>query len=258
MNQHDKFLRTSIVSILEEASNALSALSSGINSYMMCEYIMQTIFLKMTGFQEQTMKCLCWERATVDYEYRYERFGNPKNKLGECSCYTEKCSVYADMLNALENKSVLVAYDKWQRGVDWVGEIQKAVDVLYKAIEKHEWMHSEYVRFKNDLLKRGNQCFYSDGNSKMFFRNCQNCSANIKSGTSAIKCSCRGLKDIFDISVYKHRNRCAHNLMSYQTVTPTFNSFLTDSADDTYFMRFALLIAIDMKMKKMYELWSDN
>lgn len=256
MSQHDKFLRTSIVSIFEEASNALSALSSSINSFMMREYIMQTIFLKMTGFQEQTMKCLCWERATVDYEYRYERFGNPRGKLGECSRFDEKCSVYGDMIDALKKKDLIDVYNKWQKTFDWVRELQSAIDVLYKAIEKHEWMVGEYKVFREELTNRGNQCFYADGDT--IFRNCQNCPKNGKSATAPYKCTCHCLKDVFDSSVYKHRNRCAHNLLSYQVVTPTLQGMLTNNAENTYLMRFAILIAIDMKMKKMYELWSSE
>ena len=31
---------------------------------------MQSIFMKMTGAQEQKMKCICWEIATIDFDLR--------------------------------------------------------------------------------------------------------------------------------------------------------------------------------------------
>jgi hypothetical protein len=40
---------------------------------------MQSIFIKMTGFQEQKLKCIVWELATDDYEYRYHKL---TDKLG--------------------------------------------------------------------------------------------------------------------------------------------------------------------------------
>ena len=67
---------------------ANAGIGNGIETYPLGDYIMQSVFLKMTGFQEQKMKCICWELASNDYEYRYYRF--TQNKLGECSNYKEK------------------------------------------------------------------------------------------------------------------------------------------------------------------------
>ena len=36
------------------------------------DYFLSSIFLRMTGAQEQKLKCICWEIATHNYDFRYE------------------------------------------------------------------------------------------------------------------------------------------------------------------------------------------
>jgi uncharacterized membrane-anchored protein len=45
--------------------------------------------------QEQKMKCIGWELATYDYEYRYKFTQKP---LGECSSYDEKEKIFNDII----------------------------------------------------------------------------------------------------------------------------------------------------------------
>ncbi|WP_038177382.1 hypothetical protein, partial [Treponema pedis] len=53
------------------------------------------------------------------------------------------------------------------------------------------------------------------------------------------------LKDIFD-SMYKHRNRCAHNLLSYQDNLPSFEELKSEENKyDNWFLRFFILILLD-------------
>ena len=70
MKNHKNFILSSISDVLNDAVSASAGVNSGIETYPLCDYIMQSVFLKMTGFQEQKMKCICWELATNDYEYR--------------------------------------------------------------------------------------------------------------------------------------------------------------------------------------------
>lgn len=51
-----------------------------MESYPLCEYVMQSLFLKLTGAQEQKLKCICWDIATHNYEYRYD-FLNKKTMV---------------------------------------------------------------------------------------------------------------------------------------------------------------------------------
>ena len=103
-NTHTKFLLTPILSILKESIIACRGIGIGIETQTLSEYVMQTIFLKMTGALEQKMKCICWEIASNDYEYRYQYL---KKNYGECSRYEDKNHVYKDLINAIAriNKS---------------------------------------------------------------------------------------------------------------------------------------------------------
>ena len=67
MNNHTEFILSPITGILKDVVSASTGIGSGIETYPLCDYIMQSVFLKMTGFQEQKMKCICWELATNDY-----------------------------------------------------------------------------------------------------------------------------------------------------------------------------------------------
>ena len=98
MIKHKDFISSPITDILYDAVAASAGIGSGIETYPLCDYIMQSIFLKMTGSQEQKMKCICWEMATNDYEYRYLFTQTP---LGECSSYKEKYKIYSDLIKQI-------------------------------------------------------------------------------------------------------------------------------------------------------------
>ncbi len=97
-NNHTKFILTPILNILKETVIACRGIGYGIETQSICEYVMQTTFLKMTGALEQKMKCICWEIASNDYEYRYQYL---KKKYGECSNFKDKNSVYKDLIKAI-------------------------------------------------------------------------------------------------------------------------------------------------------------
>ena len=87
---HVSFIRRPIAVYLQEAVDACSNLGVGIENYSIIGFVMQACFLNMTGASEQKMKCICWEVATDDYEYRYEWL---KTSIGEYSAYADKNGV---------------------------------------------------------------------------------------------------------------------------------------------------------------------
>ena len=87
---HSRFIFAPISDIFEETISDCSTLELGIENQPLSEYILQTTFLKMTGASEQKLKCICWEMASRDYEYRYEYL---KNTHGECSDYKDKNAI---------------------------------------------------------------------------------------------------------------------------------------------------------------------
>ena len=99
--KHTKFILTPVFEILKDCVNATKGIGTGIETYPLCDYIMQTTFLKMTGASEQKLKCILWEIATNDYTFRYE-FLRPQTNYGECSRMEEKNKVFRDLKNQIK------------------------------------------------------------------------------------------------------------------------------------------------------------
>lgn len=97
-NQHQQFIKTPILDILRDTVTSCRAIGDGIEAQPLCEYILQTTFLRMTGASEQKLKCICWEMATFDYEYRHKMLSSP---MGECSCYDDKNMIFKSMQDVI-------------------------------------------------------------------------------------------------------------------------------------------------------------
>ncbi len=219
MGKHTKFILRPTHKILDDAVSAIVG-SQGIARIPLNEYFLQSVFLRMTGEQEQKMKCICWELATDDYDYRYERYNNGW-KLGECSTLKDKNTVYNDLY---EHVSETFIDDNWRQNI-----INKTKDIIrefYFSAQLNVGNERVYLEFQNvfdsvkkeDLLQinRGNVQIFSDKIKKMYE------------------------------SLYKHRNRCAHNTLSYQEHPLPFPKMSADESKyENYFLRFALLIMID-------------
>ena len=104
MSKHTDFILTPITTILEEAVAATNSIGDGIETYPLCDYILQATFLKMTGFQEQKMKCIAWELGTNDFEFRY--WWLEKANLGTYSAYDQKNSIYKEFCQVLKRINI--------------------------------------------------------------------------------------------------------------------------------------------------------
>lgn len=146
---HGDFIITPISNILLDGIFASASIKAGAESYPLGEYFFQSLFLRMTGAQEQKLKCICWEMATDDYTYRYDLLH--KKNYGECSNYSEKNSIYKDLIEQIRNKqSDFSIYQIWedatlkQETIDserkkWEKKVEDAREKQAKAIiEKRE------------------------------------------------------------------------------------------------------------------------
>lgn len=66
-NKQDKFILTPVLNILEETRTACCGIGNGIETQSLCEYVMQTTFLKMTGASEQNLNVYAgkWQRMIM-------------------------------------------------------------------------------------------------------------------------------------------------------------------------------------------------
>lgn len=235
MNKHSDFILSPIVKILEDAVTASSGVGDGIETFPLCDYIMQSVFLRMTGFHEQKLKCICWEMATHDYEYRYERFS--RSKIGECSCYDEKKNVYNDIFSQIRKRlpefSIADVIDK--EGI--LKSTISSVITIFSNTNLSIWTQNTFDKFATNLggIRMENSLTYSGKeDSKPVFLG-------------------KILKDKFE-KLYIHRNKCAHNTQSYQQNLPTLKTLASDGCRyENYFVRFAILILIDSIFIELYK-----
>ena len=117
---HSKFIKTPIFEILKDGVNACRGIGCGMEAYPLRDYILQSLFLRMTGAQEQKLKCICWEMATNDYGYRHVYINNGKQDYGEFSKYDQKNKVYTQLIEEINkyNKRFDIDTLEWIRDID--------------------------------------------------------------------------------------------------------------------------------------------
>lgn len=61
-------------------------------------------------------------------------------------------------------------------------------------------------------------------------------------------------QDFYTNVVYKHRNRCAHNLSSFQNNLPTLKTLVGEEyVYDNYYYRFSFLLLLDDIFMRLYK-----
>ena len=236
MRKHEQFILTSVGNILADSASATSLVSQGMDSYPLCEYIMQSTFLRMTGFMEQKMKCISWELATDDYDYRYMRYSK-RNALGEYSTYDEKQSVFSDLLKQIRKNDTLFHSISENERKKIVKEAKVKVYSYHRNIRKKGWLLRSYCDFEMIIETLDIACIGKENSKGKLVEIFDNSKKYIgKIGTC---------EEAFD-SLVKHRNLCAHNLMSYEQNIPSFAVMQHNRhVFDNYYLRFFLLILMD-------------
>lgn len=247
MINQSKFIRTPISKILLDAVGATSGVGDGIETYPLSDYVMQSVFLKMTGFQEQKMKAICWEMATNNYDYRYEF---TKNKQGECSTYNDKRVIYADLIMQIKHFKNLDPNDKTITNIisenyigdDILTEAESQVKAILSDTNLSVWSQKSFNDYENTLVSKIKPKHYANEDSNLF------------SHTSDKP----NLINIYNNHLYKRRNRIAHNTQSYKQNLPTLTAL--QSADyqyENYFLFFFILTLIDGIFIALYDCYTE-
>lgn len=286
---HRKFILSPIMTILQDAATACGGIGGGIETQSLAEYVLQTTFLKMTGASEQKLKCICWDLATNDYSYRYHYL---KKKYGECSSYDEKCGIYQDLVKIICSMDSSFTVDSIFYGIDISSKekelieqkilqtkkrqekqknrkmTEKEFEKLYKGMYGHfakfGLCEKEKTHFRKVVLfesiqynlnriigetlvakwEQSNYCNYLKYWKKLS-------DLSYADGDVLL---CKELHDFYTDYVYSHRNRCAHNLISFQNNMPTLKTLTTEGyIYDNYYFRFSILILLDEIFRKLYE-----
>lgn len=233
-NIHTDFILSPIADVLKDVVSASTGIGSGIETYPMCDYVMQSVFLKLTGFQEQKLKCVCWELATMDFEYRYDYHTKP---VGERSSYNDKQAIYKDLVEQITKRSP---------GFDIHDNIDK--DFILTTT-------SDVVKkiFYNTNLSIWSQKSFNEYST--IWRNVKKEHfANDKSNLFTSKPGELCLQRIYKDHLYKNRNRIAHNTQSYQQNLPTLKTLVSnDYKYENYFIWFSTLVLIDEIFRALYK-----
>lgn len=237
MNKHDKFILTPITSVIEETITASSGFSGGLESYPLGDYILQSTFTKMTGFQEQKAKCIDWVLATNGYEYRIS-FIKDVNDKGTYSTYDAKRKVYNALVNeiirysGLRKKSYISDIKQQSNITPW-----EDVRLLFEGSNLVSCKQRDYNSFIKSSSVFLNQYYIVPGNDN-----------------ETLALLGQDLKTYYERDLYRNRNRIAHNTLSYQQNLPDFKMLHNENdLSRNYFFWFSLLALIDEIYIELYK-----
>lgn len=106
------------------------------------------------------------------------------------------------------------------------------------------WVEKSLGEFKSLFEKCGTECVLYVNKDKVteILGHCENCK---KKSNPCKLAKLKSLKDIFDIAI-RHRNRCAHNISSYQQNLPALEELQKEEyVLENYLVRFAILLIVD-------------
>lgn len=268
MSKHDEFILAPITRIIHEAIVASRGISIGIETYPINEYLMQSILLKMTGFQEQKMKCLLWEMASNDFDYRRTLLMN-EDRLGECSTYKAKNTIYGRLIEAIESLDNSGNISEPPNKENLLQSTITDIKTLFYDTNLSIWSQRHYDYFSKNRFTDENQ--FLDG--KNLFKDVPQPSqapkplSNSPNHTSEKKQEYerklakynRNIKNNLITkynALYKQRNRIAHNTQSYQINLPSLKTLQKENEESrNYFVWFAVLTLIDKIFIELYTIY---
>lgn len=252
MSTHSTFILSPIEGILSDAMNVICTLSGSMASFPIWEYILQSVFLKMTGAQEQKMKCICWEISSVDYEIRRKIFN--KWEFGECSTLKHKQTILKHLHEAIKH---INEHCDIERKIDLNTIFLNSTNLIDEFYEKSGvkgFMCRPYMEYKQLMSHLSSNCL----SITSIFKNCANCTHRGDSSRPEICAKSKGLSSVYE-RLYIHRNRCAHNILSYQQNKPELNMlYNVEHIYDNYFFRFLILIIIDKLFIELYKVFKSE
>lgn len=249
---HISFILKPASDIVKEAVWSLNATGGGIETYPICGYLLHSLFLKLTGAQEQKLKCICWEMASRDFDYRYERM--ERERYSECSNYKDKCLVYNDLLDRIRSFDENYQVDDATKDVilnDWRTECGQLFEGSLMA--KH--FKKSYEAFKNMIIGIDRSWIMND---KQLLTKQENLSASAKTYAGTNTCGL-SLNEIFVKYVHKERNRCAHNTRSYQHNLPSLKGMTADDYKlQNYFLFMSIILLLDTIYVKLFQVYLEK
>lgn len=244
-----ELITTDISSVLNETNEMLSGVDWNMSTYPLYNYIMSTTFLKMAGLQEQKMKCICWELASNDFDYRYERFIEKGWILGTCADLNRKEQVYEDLCKQITNiNSTFKGLPKDVKE-KLVSKSVTTVTLFYQQSHLEKIAQSEF-NYYYEVFSFVKKCHIIENLKYLLSR--RNIDCKYINNTIIREDS---LTKMYGIMI-KRRNELAHNLTIYKKAN-TFSDLLQSNCKyDNFFIYFTLLIIIDNIFSELLNIYT--
>lgn len=237
--KHKEFILKPMITVIKEAVQSTEVIDNSMTIFPLTEYIMKSLFLNLTGFQEQKIKCIAWEIAYNNYKFR-EEFKNKIKTWNEFSSYNTKNEIFKKCyeINKELKEENNISYNKEQM------ETIKLIDIKNELIECIK---------NSNLVKSSQRDFYEF----CMLEKIKNINIlEYKGNTNKVELLEIGLQEIYEL-VYQERNRLAHNTLSYQQRFPIWKkSFIKNRDLNNYFLYFLVLCYIDRIFIKLFEEFS--
>lgn len=243
-NIHSDFILAPILEVFAAGVNACQGIGDGIETQPLSEYVLSSLFLKATGAQEQKLKCICWEIATHDYDFRYQ-FIRGDFQLGECSDYKSKnkiCSYLQEQIRKLKKEERYTISEDTRKSI--IVQAISGIKTLFENTNISIWGARDFAMYK-DCVK-----------NRLKLTQILSHRPNGKHSLSLFEST---LQKDYDEIVHRHRNRLAHNTASYQRHLPTLETLAAKESERyNYFYRYTLLVLIDLILIHLYREYREN
>lgn len=236
MDRDKKLISTPLMDILVECDMGIPK-DMGMSLSPMREYIMQSVFLRMTGALEQKLKCIIWRISVDDYSLRYEIMH--RWDYGECSSYKDKNKVLAKIYECIDKLDASATFLTNNDTRRFITDIFTDCDRVFDKSEISNWFprqYNEYKDIKFNILKAKDE---------------------YKIEKNWVLPKDKMLYKVYD-ALYNYRNRCAHNLHLYHKDKTMF-SYLSDDnyVYENWFLWFAVLLYLDRIYREVYTLYEN-
>jgi len=231
--------------------------------------------------------------ATNDYDYRYKYL---KKNYGECSSYADKCSIYKDIIVMIEKIDPVFRASRLFDDIDISSKVDELIDQkiqetrkLQEKKKKKKLTESEFEKLSKGMkahyAKKGlcekekihfsrvvlfesvlDKLSETIGNTLVvqweqhgynnYLQNWKTLSSwFFAEGDNLME---KELQDFYNDVVYAHRNRCAHNLVSFQNNLPTLKTLEDEKfVYHNYYFRFSILILLDEIFVRLYKAYQE-
>ena len=245
-----ELIATSLSSVLNETKEMLSGVDWNMSTYPLYNYVMSTTFLKMAGLQEQKMKCICWELASSDFDYRYERFLEKGWSLGTCADLNRKEQVYEDICKQITKLDSSFKGLPKEKKEKLLSKSIETITLFYQQSNLEKIAKSEF-NYYHEVFSFVKKCHIVENFKYLLSRKHIDCKYLNNTITREDP-----LTKMYGIMI-KRRNELAHNLAIYKRAY-TFSDLLQSNCKyDNYFIYFTLLIIIDNIFEELLNIYTN-